>query len=150
MPNRLGKWILILPIIAITILAKFAIPLGNENQVSLPILIIFITAFVGFFAQRLEFHKVRLALYLGMIGVLLVTQLLGGYNFSVLSILLFLVVHTPYVFSLKVDLVEKYYEQKFYIKIMCILAVLGIAQYFLQFVIGAVVQWCNVVFAGLL
>lgn len=137
--DRLSFWVLVGPLIAVCYFQKIALPLGGGMQLPMAAFLIWLTVGLGCLTGHLVLHAKRLAAYALTMGVLLLTQLVGGYNPSLLSLMLMALLHLPYVFSLKTrDVPSKPLpEAEFYQKTMVVLSVLGIAQYFLQYIIGA-------------
>ncbi len=133
--DPLAHWLLIAMLICATFLQKIAIPIGSiQIFLGLP-LILGIMAF-GFITRRLELKSTNLFLYLAMVGVLILTQILGGFAFSIGSILLIMIIHAPYAFGLKSNSTMAGVQFLYFQRIMVIIAIIGIAQYFLQFIVG--------------
>ncbi len=131
-----GDFLLILLIISVTFLIKFAIPFAG-SQVFLSFVIITAIAGFGYVTNILKVNAPRLGLYLTCIAALMLTQLYSIHSFSLLSLVMIILVHFPYIFEIRKELSKPGFELIVFRKIMIILAVLGIAQYFLQFIIGA-------------
>ncbi len=123
-------------LICATFLQKIAIPIGNI-QILLGLPLIFGVVAYGFITRRLELKSNNLLLYLSMVGALALTQILGGQAFSIGSILLLIVIHAPYAFGLKNNSTMAGVQFLYFQRIMVIIAIIGISQYFLQFVVGA-------------
>ena len=71
--DRLAEWLLYLPIVGVTFLSKIAFPVGG-TQVSVGIPILLAAVAGGLLLGRLRIHAGRLALYLGLVAVLLLLQ----------------------------------------------------------------------------
>jgi len=134
--DSLAKWLLYSQIIAATFLQKIAIPLGQHTQVFLALVIMLGAAGIGIVSQRMEIRTTRLALYLLMAGGVTLIQLLRASEFSATSLLLLLVIHLPYAVGLKNGITCTEDALAFFRKIMVIIALVGLAQFALQFIIG--------------
>lgn len=120
-----------------TALIKFAIPLGGDNQVFFSIVVIYFFCGVGLLTSTLYINPTQLALSTLLLGGLLATQLLGGTTFSILSYLYMVTVLLPYIFKPKEGLLRPGAELVLFQNLMSCFALLGILQFFLQFIIGA-------------
>lgn len=137
--DRTAEMLLLAQLIGATFLQKLAIPFGGGNEFFLGFFLMMgITAY-GFISKKLEVRKTRLTLLLIMIGGLSFTQLLGDSSPSLLSMAPLLLAHVHYAFGLKNGLSRPGIELVYFQKIMLIIAVLGIFQYFFQFLAGP--QW---------
>lgn len=133
--DKIANWLFFGLIISITFFHKFALSFGETKIFLGFVFILMITAF-GFMSGRLEVRKINFAAYASMAGLLTLTQLFGQQQYSIISLLFLLVVHTPYIFGIKPGLMITNAPLIFYQKIMVIFAILGVLQYFGQFVIG--------------
>jgi hypothetical protein len=133
--DRLAEFLILMQIIGATFFQKLAVSLGASELFMSFFLMIALCGF-GFVTSRLEIRKTAFLLYLLLFGGLLSTQSLSGYDFSFPSVMLLLTMHLPYIFGLKEGMTRPGVELRFYQKVMLILAILGITQFFLQFVIG--------------
>jgi hypothetical protein len=133
--DKVANWLFFGLIISITFFHKFALSFG-DIKIFLGFVFILMSAAFGFMAGRLEIRKINFAAYTCMGGVLALTQLLGQQEYSFISLLFLLIVHTPYIFGVKPDLLATNSPLIFYQKVMVLFAVLGVIQYFAQFVVG--------------
>jgi hypothetical protein len=135
-PDITTKWLLYTQIIGAVFLQKIAIPTGSDTPLFLGLFIMLGATAIGALSHRLAIDKTRFALYLLLAGGMALTQIIGGYEFSLLSLLLLLIIHLPYIFTLKRSTREPGVELRYFQTVMAILAVLGIVQFGLQFAIG--------------
>jgi hypothetical protein len=142
-PGRAGKadaWSLLvlwLPIIGVTIVSKLAIEIGGrEILIGIPA-ILGATA-IGAFTGRLQVEPTRLMMYLGVCAILVAEQAFAAYSFSGTSLTLLLMLHIPYIFQLK-GLTDQHRAEQLarFVNLTFIICIMGIVQYFAQFVIGA-------------
>lgn len=138
--DRVAEWLLFALIIGTTLLQKISIPIGGGNVLPLSFfLMLGVTAF-GVISNRLEVRASRCVVTLAMIGGLASAQLLGTFfGNSVVSLgalSLLAVMHVPYFFGLKRNTARSGVELSFFQNMCVLLSLFGIAQYFLQFVIG--------------
>ena len=142
-PGRTGKadsWSLLvlwLPIIGVTLVSKIAIEIGGrEILIGVPA-ILGATA-LGAFTGRLHIEPTRFMMYLGVCAILVAEQAFAVYSFSGSSLALLLALHVPYIFKLEGLSDEHRAEQlSRFVTLTFIICVMGIVQYFAQFVIGA-------------
>ncbi len=144
--DRVAEWLLFALIIGTTLLQKLSIPIGGGNVLPISFfLMLGVTAF-GVISNRLEIRVLRCAVTLAMIGGLASTQLLGAafgnHVVSLGALSLMAAMHLPYAFGLKQSAARSGVELNFFQNMCVLLSLLGIAQYFLQFVIG----WQNAFF----
>ncbi len=132
--GKRGVALLSVLILGTIFLQKFALPFGS-GSVFLTLVVMGVLAGYGFLRGTLGINIKILFLYLSMIAGLTLTQLLGGFDFSVLSLLLLFILHGFYIFRLKDDR-SREKILLFFQKIMACIAVLGIVQYCAQFLIG--------------
>jgi len=134
--DALAKWLLYSQIIGATFLQKIPVTAGKGSQLFLAMFVMLGATAWGLLARRLEFRRTPFALYLIMLAGMVSTQLISGHEYSGLSLALMLTIHLPYVFGLKSGLARPGVELIFFRKVMMTLAVLGILQFGLQFLIG--------------
>lgn len=139
--DKLSEWLVFGQIVSAIFLQKFAVPIADGKQVSLGLLAMLALSGLGLLTKKIEFGKDILFLYLMLIGVLFSTQLLGQHDFSMLSIILVFIVHAPYCLRLKDGTFRENIQLIFYQKMMAIVSILGIFQFFLQFVVGAPIAY---------
>ena len=131
-----AEYLLLAQIIGATFFQKIAIPLGGGEEFFFGyFLMLGLTAY-GFLSKRLEIRALNLWFVMVMCFGMSVSQLLGNSSPSLLSFLPLLLGHVHYAFCLKNGMIRPGIQFEFFQKIMLIIGVLGIAQYFLQFVIG--------------
>ncbi len=134
--DRIATWIVAALLIGTTLLQKFAVPFGGDQQVFVPMLVMLGGAAVGFLSGRLAVNMMRMALYLLFVGTIVLTQFLGPGVLSFSSLFLLFVMHAPYVLQLRPGLVRPGFELVCFQRLMVFFAVVGFCQYFLQYVIG--------------
>ncbi len=130
-----SQWLLLGLLFAATFLQKTAIPIGSV-QIFLGVPLILGLMAYGFITRRLELRKDNLLLYLLMVGILALTQILGAHSFSIASILLLIIIHSPYAFGLKSGSTLPGLQFLYFQRIMVVIALAGIVQYLAQFIIG--------------
>lgn len=142
-PGRTDKadaWSLLvlwLPIIGVTIVSKIAVEVGGrEILIGVPA-ILGATA-LGAFTGRLQVEPQRFMMYLGVCAILVAEQAFAVYSFSGTSLMLLLTLHIPYIFQLK-GLTDEHRRQQLarFVNLTFLICIMGIVQYFAQFVIGA-------------
>lgn len=123
------------PLFTATFFAKVALP--PLGQAGISIAIPAMLAAVGFavLCQRAVVDLRAMVAFLALMGTLMCMQLAAEPAFSTASLLLLAALHVPYVFRMAHP---PHYARilDFFQKIGLILAVLGVAQYMLQFVVG--------------
>lgn len=129
--QRMLAWI----ILSVTIFIKFAIPVAGYQFFLAVFMMVGIIAY-GFTFGYLTLHSKRFLLFLMLAGVLISTQLLGGHDFSVPSVMMLLFIHVPYIFRFSRP-VDPAYSFDFFQKLMVFVSIVGILQYFGQYVIGS-------------
>lgn len=122
-------------ILGCTLLQKFTAPF-TDRYISFSVCIMGLVLAAGIAFRLLEIQPVRLMFLLLMVGGLTLTQVLGPDRFSLLSLVYLFAVHLPYVFSLKKGSIRPLAAVLFFQKICVVISVMGVLQYFLQFLIG--------------
>jgi len=140
--DRVAQMLILLPMLAYTLLSKIAIPLGSQQAPSF-IPIALATMPLGVLTGRLEVQSGNLIFYMFWMAFLLLEQVFGGNDFSVPSLGLLFTVHLSYVFRIKPGLLAPDFHLRTFQNIAVFLAICGIAQFVLQFVIG--VDWAFLV-----
>jgi hypothetical protein len=142
-PGRAGKadyWSLLvlwLPIIGNTWVSKIAYEIGGR-EILIGVPAILIATAIGAFTGRLQVEAWRFMMYLGVCAILVAEQAFAVFSFSGTSLALLLTLHLPYVFQLRGLTDEHRAEQMArFVNLTFIICILGIVQYFAQFVIGA-------------
>lgn len=134
--SRVALWLLAGQLIGATFLEKIAVPFGNTQLFFAMFLMIGLTG-LGFFSGALRISPKAFLFYLVLIGTMILTQILGGQDFSPSSLSLFIVIHVFYVFTIRTEALSGGEQFLIFRNIISVCAGLGIAQFFLQFLIGA-------------
>jgi hypothetical protein len=135
--NRLRFAVLATPLVAATILSKFAIPPFGAQGIDISFLLLLAALIVGSIGGCIQIEPRRLALYVMLMGFLGLIQIGQPDVFSVSSMLLLAALHLPYVFSVPHGDDGGDRILKFFVGIVTVFALCGIAQYSLQFVVNA-------------
>ena len=135
-----GRWLrfafLATPLIGTTFLSKFAFPPFGAQGIGISLFLLLAALFAGSISGCLSLEPRRLTLFVTLIGILGVIQLFQPDSFSITSFLLLVAVHLPYVCTVPHG-DERDRIIKFFLGIVTVLALCGIAQYSLQFVVDA-------------
>lgn len=129
--------VLLLPALCALFLSKFAIPPYGAQGIGITVFVILLVVGAGFFLQCMRVDPVRAALFLVLTGALGIVPLVLGEPFSLNSVLLFTAVHVPLIFSVAAGKDAALKATKVFLQLCFVLAWLGIAQFFLQFVVDA-------------
>src|SRR5580692_2677057 len=130
--NWLRFALLATPLIGATFLSKFAIPPFGKQGIGISLFILLGAVIAGTVGGGMRIEPRRLTLYFMLVGSLGLIQILQPEAFSPLSLLLLVAVHLPYVVTVPhSDDGDRIVE--LFLGIATILALLGIAQYGLQF-----------------
>jgi hypothetical protein len=128
--------ILVTPVVSVTLLSKFGVPPFAAQGIGISLALIFVAILMGLLNGCVRVDASRLSLYALAIGVLGAIQILQPEPFSVASLLLLAVLSFPYVIAFtRRDDGNRVVE--FFLKLTTFIACCGIAQYFLQYVIGS-------------
>ncbi len=134
--DRLGSLLLYAPLIATTIFMKVAISsLSSAFTIAIPILLAI--PLVGLLLGRMRFDPGRLSLYLMVVALLWAMQIFGGDSFSMNSMLLVTTLFFTMVVYVPVPAHRAGMALAFFLNLATLLALCGIAQFLLQFVIGS-------------
>src|SRR5882762_2280868 len=134
--NPLGFAVLATPLVGVTVLSKFTIPPLGAEGIDISLLFLLASLIVGSFGGCIRFEPGRLTLYVVLIGILGLVQILQPDLFSTSSMLLLAALHLPYIFTVQHgDDGDRFI--KFFLGIVTVFALCGIAQYSLQFVVNA-------------
>ncbi len=133
--NGLRFALLTTPLIGATFLSKFAFPPFGAQGIGISLFVVLAAVIAGSVAGGMQIEPRRLTVYFMLVGTLGLIQILQPEAFSPLSLLLLVAVHLPYVVNVPhsddgdriIDL---------FLGIATFLAVLGIAQYGLQFFVS--------------
>lgn len=134
--DRLAEWLLLGQIIGVTFLQKLAVTLTADVQLFFGFILLAALTAIGVVFSRLEIRPVRCAFYLLAMALMSAVQLAHLDSFSLPSLIMLMLVHLPYIFGLRPGLARPGIELEYFVKAMAVLAGLGIAQYFAQYVIG--------------
>jgi hypothetical protein len=134
--NWLGFALLATPLIGATFLSKFAIPPFGAQGIGISLFVLLAVVIAGCVGGGMRIEPRRLALYFMLVGSLGLIQILQPDAFSPLSLLLLAAVHLPYVVTVpRSDDRDRMIE--FFLGVATVLALLGIAQYGLQFFVDS-------------
>lgn len=136
--DRLAESLMFLLIISATFLQKLAVPVGSGTQIFFSFFVMSVIVIIGVLSSRLVIQPKQLFLYLVMVSILTFTQLAGHFEFSVLSLLLLFMTTMLYSFRLRSGArsMRPNYEIYLFQNVVMLLAVLGIFQFLIQFVVG--------------
>jgi hypothetical protein len=123
------------PLIGATFLSKFAFPPFGALGIDISVFLVLAALMVGSVADCVRIEPRRLTLFALMICCLGLMQIFQPGAFSPTSLLLLVAVHLPYVFTVPHSN-DGERIIKFFIQIVTVFALLGIAQYGLQFVVN--------------
>jgi len=134
-----GRWprfaLLATPLIGATFLTKFAFPPFGAQGIGISVFLLLAALCVGSIGGWLSLEPRRLTLFVTLIGILGLMQILQPDSFSVPSFALLVAVHLPYVFTVPhSDDGDRII--KFFLGIVTVFALCGIAQYSLQFAVN--------------
>jgi hypothetical protein len=133
--NRLRFALLATPLIGATFLSKFAVPPFGAQGIGISLFVLLAVVIAGSVGGGMRIEPRRLTLYFMLVGSLGLIQLLQPDAFSPLSLLLLVAVHLPYVMNVpRSDDGDRIIE--IFLTIATVLALLGIAQYGLQFFVN--------------
>lgn len=127
---------LVTPLVGATFLSKFAFPPFGALGIGISLFLLQAALIVGSIVGCLSIEPRRLTLFVMLMGVIGLIQVLQPDSFSAPSLLLLVAVHLPYVFTVS-DSGDCQRVTKFFLGIVTVFALCGIAQYSLQFVIDA-------------
>lgn len=133
----LPSLLLYTPLLAATLLAKLSVPPFAAQSLSIAYLFIFLAIALGVVLGYLKLDGVRLSFFLLFVGYAGAVQLFGGEPFSLGSMLLLATLHLAYVFYLPRPGDSSGRALDFFLGLAGLLALAGIAQYLLQFVVAA-------------
>jgi hypothetical protein len=134
--NSLRFALLATPLIGASFLSKFAFPPFGAQGIGISLFLVLAAVIAGTVSGGMRIEPRRLTLYFMLVGSLGLIQLWQPDSFSPLSFLLLAAVHLPYAVTLPhSDDGDRII--KFFLRIATVLAVLGIAQYALQFLVSS-------------
>lgn len=131
----LWRWTGATPVFGASFLSKLAVPPLGAMGVSIVIPLLAGVSALGLLMGRLVVDVPRFLAYAIAMATLWGTQAVRGESFSVMSLLMLSVLHFPYI--LRLDPLPDYRQLlDWFVKLAMVLAVCGIVQFGLQFVIG--------------
>jgi uncharacterized membrane protein YagU involved in acid resistance len=130
------RWLCRLPLISVTYLAKFSVPPFGAMGLALSIPLAFAVALFGTSAGRMVFDVRRTFAFVGAFAFIVCVQLLYIDEFSLPSLLLFFVIHLPYVFRLRRPKISSEQVLAYFQQLGLIVGICGLVQYGAQFVLG--------------
>lgn len=132
----IDKGLFWVPVLTATFASKFAIPPLGAAGISIAIPAMLAMVCIGLIFQRLVFEPRASAAYLFVLGGLVAMQSMADSRYSLMSLILLGMLHLPYVFRMV--------QPPSFVRIIrwvqnvgLIIAILGILQYLLQFVVSA-------------
>jgi hypothetical protein len=128
--------VLATPLVGVTFFSKFTIPPLGEQGIDVSLFLVLGAVAAGMVADCIRVDPARLTLYVMLIGILGLIQSLQPETFSIPSLLLLAGLHLPYVFAVP-RAGEGDRIVQFFLGVVTLLALLGIAQFALQFVIAS-------------
>lgn len=135
--GTLASLLLYMPLVATTLLAKLSVPPFAAQSLSIAYVFIFLPIAIGLAAGCVKLDIRRLSFFLIFIGSIGALQVVRGEPFSLTSLLLLGTLHLVYVFYLTRGSDSTARALAFFLGLSTVLALLGIGQYVLQFVVGA-------------
>jgi hypothetical protein len=123
------------PLVGATFLSKFAFPPFGAQGIGISLFLLLGALLGGSIGGFLSLEPRRLTLYVTLLGILGLIQIWQPQAFSAPSFLLLAAVHLPYVVSVPHD-GDGDRIVRFYLNIATVLALLGMAQYTLQFAVN--------------
>jgi hypothetical protein len=133
LPAWQTKVIVFAPIVCATLLAKFGIPPLANLGIGLLYPIAYVLIAYGFVSGQLQFEPRRLALYMLVLGTLGLVQLLRMDSFSLSSFTMMAALAFTFVFTTRTNAVTNEVALGFFCNLSAIIALLGIAQFVVQF-----------------
>jgi len=132
--RRLDLWLLALPLIGITLLAKLSVPPFGARGIAFGVVLPLAVVGLGLLLDRVQLAPGRAAGLLAVCALLFGGALLRAEPFSLMSLLLFSVLHLPYAFGLRDDPALRGRVQALFVGIAVAVGLAGIAQIALQLV----------------
>lgn len=129
---RFSRWLICFPLFATLFLAKWAVPFGPRD-LAMAWPLIFCAIAIGVVSTRMEFDPRRLMFWLLVVGYLGIVQAFRGDSFSLASMLLMMAIYFAY--AVRVKDMANYDVFAVFSRFAMIVAVFGIAQFALQFVL---------------
>jgi len=133
--RRLDRWIMGVPAVTASFLSKLSIPPFGAMGLSLSVPLLCLAGMVGLLLGRMVADVGRLLAYIALLALLWGMQVLRNETFSVTSLVLFTLLHFPYVLQFR-RTPDYTRVLAFFQGVALTIAVLGIVQYAVQFLIG--------------
>jgi hypothetical protein len=134
-PDRLALALVLTPLVATTILAKWATPVGpSDLGMSWPLILGAVV--LGWVSGRLRVDPVRCAACLGLVGALGAVQVVRGEPFSLPSLLLMSAIFGCYVMSAVRGAPSPHRALDLFLGLCGFIALVAVAQFLIQFVVG--------------
>jgi hypothetical protein len=133
-PDVLSRVLIAVPVIGATLLAKIAVPPLGAHGLGVVVPLTACALFLGLATGRLHFVPRRLLFCLIMLSALGLTQVLRGDAFSLTSIALMAMLAIWYVVAAAREEADAESALRFFGDLTVVIAVLGVAQFALQFV----------------
>lgn len=130
--NAVVLFVLCVPLLGASLLAKLGVPPFATQGFGIALPVIFLALAIAALDDRVRIDPQRLGLYCVMLAALSLPQLLRAGPFSELSLLMLAAVHFPYILVVKDGHERIEAVLKCFLNIAALLAVLALAQYFLQ------------------
>lgn len=137
-PPRAPAAVVIAPLVLCVVCAKVALPVKANSEIGLPLLLLPALALVGFAVGRLRLAADRLLVLLFMLATLYAIQVLAIGEYSPASLAMMTVLFSTYALGLPQaaqSTSQHAAALEFFLRFALAMAVLGIAQFALQFVV---------------
>lgn len=133
--DRVAQVLLWVVFLAVSVFQRLAIRAG-EGQIAIAF-VLSMTAVVALLVSgRMVFNPLRLLIFSWMAAALVGTLVVARAGYSVASMALMLAIALPYVFQFRAGLLDALEPLRQFRALVTVLAVLGITQFFAQFVVG--------------
>jgi hypothetical protein len=134
--DRLATWILFTPIVAVTFLTKFVIPLDFVHGILIATPLVLGATGLGIATNRLKPEPLRVVGFVAVITVLVAEQVFAATEFSIGSIALLATGLFPYMFRVVGAAGNTDAHLDRCLNITAFIAIAGVVQYVAQFAIG--------------
>ncbi|HSV68754.1 MAG TPA: hypothetical protein VLI72_01480 [Methylibium sp.] len=139
--RRLDLWLLLAPLIGITLLAKLSVPPLGVRGIALGVGLPLAVGGLGLLLDRMHLAPGRTAGLLAVCALLFGGALLRAEPFSPMSLLLFSVLHLPYALVLRDDAALRERVQGLFVGVAVAVGLAGIAQIALQLLFSPAVAF---------
>ncbi|HEY4068459.1 MAG TPA: hypothetical protein VGM74_16270, partial [Burkholderiaceae bacterium] len=133
--RRLDRWITAVPAVTATFLSKLSIAPFGAMGLSLAVPMLCATGALGLLLGRMVADVRRLLAFIALLALLWGMQVLRNEVFSVSSLMLFTLLHFPYVLRMR-RTPDYRHVLAFFQGVAVTIAVLGLVQYAMQFLVG--------------